>query len=36
MNSDNERKLSFFHYADGVKELNIIQEQVIIPEKCSP
>ena len=36
MNSDNERKLRFFHHADKNKELNIIQDQVRIPEQCSP
>ena len=36
MNSGNERKLRFFHYADEMKEWNIIQEQVRIPEQCSP
>jgi len=35
MNLDNERQLRFFHYADGMKELNIIEEKVRVPEQCS-
>jgi len=36
MNSGNERQLRFFHYADGMKKLNVIQEQVRIPKQGSP
>jgi len=36
MNLDNERQLSFVHYVGGMKEMNFIQEQVRIPEQCSP
>jgi len=36
MNSDNERQLRFFHYANENRELNIIQEQIRILEQISP